>query len=154
MKRSPEESIKWISVGYGIFALGCIGIAVVLFSIADWRGLHNLTQELKAMSDIAVMIVIGFIVNTLLCIGSWNLLRMPKAMQYLTIVISVGVATLLVMNILPQWLAWVRGDIPEGVSMHQMLSSSGFPVGYAYLACMLVYFYWASNNCYKAREPE
>ena len=71
---------------------------------------------------------------------------MPKQIQYLVIAVSVGVAALMVIDIFPKWLAWVRGYVPEDVGILQMLSSSGLPIGYSYLAIMLVITYMTSNK--------
>ena len=153
MKENPETGLKLISAGYGIFSLGFIGIAVILFPILDWQGFEYFAEDIWAMSDIAAVILIGFLFSAFLCIGSWNLLKMNKPAQYSIIASAVGVAGLLLLNILPQWIAWLQGDIPKDVGLHQMLSSSGFPVGYAYLAAMLVITYKASNNSIKSGTP-
>ena len=146
MGERPEIDLRWISVGYAIFSVLFIGIAVILFSMTDWRGFGQLIQDIKALSDIAVMIVLGFSVSFMLSIGTWNLLRLTKQIQHLVIAVSVGVATLMVINILPSWLAWMRGYVPEHVGILQMLSSSGLPIGYSYLAIMLVITYMTSNK--------
>jgi uncharacterized YccA/Bax inhibitor family protein len=146
MGERPEIDLRWISVGYAIFSVLFIGIAVILFSMTDWRGFGQLIQDIKALSDIAIMIVLGFSVSFMLSIGTWNLLRLTKQIQHLVIAVSVGVATLMVINILPSWLAWMRGYVPEDVGILQMLSSSGLPIGYSYLAIMLVITYMTSNK--------
>lgn len=146
MGERPEIDLRWISAGYAIFSALFIGIAVILFSMTDWRGFGQLIQDIKALSDIATMIVLGFSISFMLSIGTWNLLRMPKQIQHLVIAVSVGVAALMVINIFPSWLAWMRGYVPEDVGILQMLSSSGLPIGYSYLAIMLVITYKTSKN--------
>ncbi len=146
MKGKPETDFKWISVGYGIFSLGFIGITAIIFSIDNWRGFQYFVEEIQELKDIASMIMVGFLVSVFLCIGSWNLLKLKKPAQYFVIASSVGVAGLLLMNILPHWVAWMQGNIQVGIGINQMLSSSGFSIGYTYLAAMLVITYRASNK--------
>ena len=154
MKEKPETGMKWISAGYGVFSLLFVGIAIIMFSISEWRSFEFFLDMLIELKDVVVIVLVGFLLSTFLCVGTWNLLKLNKPVQYVILSCAVGIATTLMINMLPLWAAWVQGENLEGYGGHQMLSSTGLSLGYAYLAAMLIITFRASNKSLKNGTPK
>ena len=141
------KQVRYVAVGYGIFAAMFAVIIGMLINVAGWHGMDQLFADLKLMGNTPYILVGAFSLNFALAIGAWYIFSFQRIARNIIVGAAIVIATLLVINNLWTALLWVlRSGVPSTLDISVPFIAHLFlTFAYAYLAFMLTWAVAISN---------
>jgi hypothetical protein len=139
MATSPKHEVRYIAVGYAAYALMFLAIGGIIFSYAEWTGFQQFLEDLEVIGETVLLITGGFIVNTVMAVGSWRMLSLKGWKRRVILFGAIALAAVFALNIIMGIItAWTRGYLVLELENIQFISSLGLAIGYVLLAVLLV----------------
>ena len=146
MTTTPDKEVRYIAVGYVVYALMFLIIGGSMLYLTGWHGWEQLSSDMEIMGGTLLLLFIGGVVNLLLAFGSWRVLLYKGWKKILVLSSAVGVAVYLVISNVIGLVRYSSGIVPVDLGAIQIVSPLAIAVGYVILAVLLVRAVKISNN--------
>jgi hypothetical protein len=148
MGTARRKEVKYVAVGYAIYAVMYLVMGVLLISVGGWGGLQQLSADLEIIGRTLFLITSAFLMNVFLAVGSWRVLSLPAWNRRLLLSASIGLALVIVMNNIPGLWRWYQGILPADIGPPAVAGGVLVALGYVFLAYSLIRIVVTSNTSF------